>query len=165
MAGMDYDEFKEFADSIKGLAKDYDKFLDNFLTKEGMRCLASTKRLTPVDMGALRNGWKLAGPFKRGKDRYVVIHNNLKYASFVEDGHIQNERFLPIEYLEDSTKGQMIAGSLKAKYGENIKGIKLKKKWVKGHHMARISLTRTQNKLDARFEKAFSDFCKGKGLG
>jgi len=31
--------------------------------------------------------------------------------------------------------------------------------------MARVALTQTQNKLDARFEKAFVDFCKARGLG
>lgn len=134
MSGMDYSQFEQLANNVKDLAKDYDKFLDDFLVQEGNRCLANTKRRTPVDTGALRNRWKLAGPFKRGGDRYVVIHNNLNYASFVEEGHrlVRNGRTL---------------------------------KWVNGRHMARIALTQTQNKLDARFEKAFSDFCKARGLG
>ena len=165
MSGMDYSQFKELADSCKELAKDYDKFLDDFILQEGNRCLANTKRRTPVDMGTLRNRWKLDGPFKQGNTKYVVIHNNLQYASFVEDGHMQRERFLPIKYLEQSPGGNEIVSYLKQKYGSDIGGIKLKNKWIPGTHMARIALTQTQNKLDARFEKAFVQFCKGKGLG
>lgn len=165
MSGMDYDGFKQLTKNFKDLAKDYDKFLDDFIVTEGNRCLANTKRRTPVDMGTLRDRWKLSGPFQRGGVKYVVIHNNLNYASFVEDGHMQHKRFLPIKYLEQSPGGAKIAASLKAQYGSDIQGIMLKHKWVKGHHMARIALTQTQNKLDSRFEKAFSDFCKGKGLG
>ena len=164
MSGMDYSQFEQLANSFKQVQKDFDKFLDDFLLREGNRCLANTKRRTPVDMGTLRNRWKLAGPYKKGKDKYVVIHNNLSYASFVEDGHMQRKRFLPIEYLEKSPKGQQLAAQLRQKYGSSIKGITLKNKWIKGQHMARIALTQTQNKLDARFEKAFVDFCKGKGL-
>lgn len=162
---MNYDEFKELVKGCKELAKDYDKFLDDFLTTEGMRCLANTKRRTPVDMGTLRDRWKLSGPFKRGNTKYVVIHNNLDYASFVEDGHMQQERFLPIKYLEQSPNGSKLAATLRGRYGNDIQGIMLKHKWIKGHHMARIALTQTENKLDARFERAFVAFCKGKGLG
>lgn len=162
---MDYSGFEQLTQSFKQLSKDYDKFLDDFIIREGNRCLANTKRRTPVDMGTLRNRWKLSGPFKRGNTKYVVIHNNLNYASFVEDGHMQHERFLPIKYLEQSPKGSQLAASLRQKYGDDIQGIMLKEKWINGHHMARMALTQTQNKLDLRFEKAFTDFCKAKGLG
>lgn len=165
MSGFDYEQFKQLANSVKDLNKDFDTFLNDFLLREGMRCLANTKRRTPVDMGTLRNRWKLSGPFKNGNTKYVVIHNNLNYASFVEDGHMQRERFLPIKYLEKSPGGTEIVNYLKQKYGSDIKGVKLKNKWIPGKHMARIALTQTQNKMDARFEQAFVDFCKGKGLG
>jgi len=165
MSGMDYSQFEQLANSVKELAKDYDKFLDDFLMQEGNRCLANTKRRTPVDLGTLRNRWKLSGPFKSGRNRYVVIHNNLNYASFVEEGHMQRERFLPIKYFEQSPGGSEIVSYLRQKYGSDIKGVKLKNKWIPGVHMARVALTQTQNKLDARFEKAFVDFCKARGLG
>lgn len=87
MSGMNYEQFKQLADNCKELAKDYDKFLDDFLLREGNRCLRDTKRNTPKVTGRLINAWKLSGPFKRNFDRYVVIHNNVEYASFVEDGH------------------------------------------------------------------------------
>lgn len=165
MSGMDYSQFEQLANNVKGLAQDYDKFLDDFLIREGNRCLANTKRRTPVDLGTLRNRWKLSGPFKSGRTKYVVIHNNLNYASYVEEGHMQRERFLPIQYFEQSPGGSEIVAYLRQKYGSDIEGVKLKNKWIPGVHMARIALTQTQNKLDLRFEQAFSDFCKARGLG
>lgn len=164
MSGMDYSQFEELVKSYKDLAKDYDNFLNDFITKEGMRCLANTKRRTPVDTGTLRNRWKLHGPYKKGNTRYVVIGNNLKYASFVEDGHMQYARFIPLTHLAVTGNGNKIISAMRAKYGSNVKGIKLKRKWIKGHHMARIALTQTQQKLPQRFERAFKDYCKGKGL-
>lgn len=150
--GMDYNEFKKLTKSIEGLAKDYDKFLGDFLTEQGMRCLASTKRRTPVDTGLLRNSWKLSGPYKNGNERYVVIHNGVKYASFVEEGH---------RIINKSGKVRVGVGKGKTKTIQATPYVK----WQKGKHMARISLVEVQNRLPARFETAFKNFCKGKGLG
>lgn len=87
MGDFNYKEFEKFRDNFAGLAKDYDKFLGDFLMTEGMKCLADTKRRTPVDTGNLRERWQLSGPFKRGDTKYVAIHNSVRYASWVEDGH------------------------------------------------------------------------------
>ena len=153
--GMNYDDFKALTKSIEGLAKDYEKFLGDFLTEQGMKCLANTKRRTPVDTGLLRNSWKLSGPYKSGDERYVVIHNGVKYASFVEDGH---------RIINNSDKIRVTAGR-----GKNKKTIRSQVnpfvRWKEGVHMARISLVEVQNKLPGRFETAFKNFCKGKGLG
>lgn len=85
--GMDYGEFEELAKNFKTLVKDYNKFLGDFLLVEGNKNLADTKRNTPVDTSRLINSWKLSGPFKRGDERYVVVHTNVKYATWVENGH------------------------------------------------------------------------------
>lgn len=132
--GMDYSEFEQLVKNFRGMVKDYHGFLNEFLVGEGNRCLAETKRNTPVDTGRLRNAWKLSGPFKRGDEKYVVIHNNVKYAGWVEDGHrIVNQ------------------------YGDTGK-------WQKGVHMARVALVRTQLSMDKRFNTAFNKYCRMKGI-
>lgn len=132
---MDYSEFEQLAKNFKGLLKDYDTFTSEFLQIEGNKCLADTKRNTPTRTSRLKNSWKLSGPFKRGQSKYVVIHTNVNYASWVEDGHrIVNQ------------------------YGDTGK-------WQPGKHMARKALVNTQLKLDKRFETAFKKFCRGKGIG
>ena len=138
--GMDYDEFEKLTKNFQKLVNDYDKFVDDFLKTEGNKCLANTIENTPVNPingGRLKGGWRLAGPFKRaGNIRYVIIHNPVKYAIWVEDGHrIVNQ------------------------YGVDTG------RWKKGVHMARIALAETELKLDSRFRTQFNKFCKDRGVG
>lgn len=134
MSGFDMNEFKKLKKSVVELSREYDTFLNRFITGEGMRCLGNTKELTPVDTSRLINSWTLSGPFKKGNTRYVAIHTNVYYASWVEDGHrIVNQ------------------------YGTFG--------WQPGKHMARRALLATELKLPQRFDEAFADFCRGKGIG
>lgn len=159
--GFDFREFEQFVNAHKELAKDLDKFTDDFLIKQGMWCMAQTKRLTPVDTGRLRNAWKVSGPFKRKGEKYVVIHNNVEYASFVEDGHriINNSgnRYIPVV----NSRGKKTGRTTVIRLGEEGKGVR----WQKGKHMARIALTKTQNAMPQRFATEFKKFCKEKGIG
>lgn len=155
---MDHSQFKDFVKNFKDFAKDYHSFLNDFLTEQGMECLANTKKNTPVDTGRLRNAWKLSGPFKKGDDRYVVIHNNVNYASFVEDGHKVTNKSGNIRVPVGRGKNRRTAT---LKLGDAAKGVK----WVKGHHMARIALTKQQIKMPGKFETEFRKFCKRKGIG
>ena len=134
--GMDYSEFEELAKNFKQLTKDYNKFLGDFLMKEGNKCFADTVSNTPNVTGRLIGGWRLSGPFKRGDSRYVVIHNNVKYAKWVEDGH------------------RIVKPS-----GEDTG------RWQPGKHMARKALINTELNLDKNFNKEFKNFCKTRGIG
>ena len=155
---MDFDSrgLEELLRNFKGLAHDYENFLEDFLTKQGLDCVAETKKRTPVDTGRLRNSWQCSKMFKKGNERYVVvgtdkhsltddetiraangekftnkvIANNVYYASWVEDGH------------------KTVNGG-----------------WVKGVHMARNALNVIENKMPGRFQKDFEKWCKGKGIG
>lgn len=133
MSGFEINEFKKFRKNVKNLNKHYDNFLNNFITKEGQVCLANTKSRTPVDTHRLINSWQLSGPFTKQNTKFVTVHTNVNYASWVEDGHI-----------------------IKNQYGTY--GFK------PGVHMARIALQQTESTLQANFDKAFKDFCRGKGL-
>lgn len=159
--GMDHSQFKDFVKNFKDFAKDYHSFLNDFLTEQGMECLANTKKNTPVDTGRLRNAWKLSGPFKKGDDRYVVIHNNVNYASFVEDGHRVRNNSGNISVPIVDSRGKKTGRKTVIRLGEEGKGVR----WVKGHHMARIALTKQQIKMPAKFETEFKKFCKRKGIG
>lgn len=163
--GMDYSEFEELLESVKAIQKQHETFIRKFLLEMGMRCLGQTKKLTPVDTGNLRNRWELSNVFRRGDELYVVIFNPVEYASFVEDGHWQDKRFLPLKHLESgSRKSKALVASIKAKYGTDTEGIMLKEKWIPGHHMARISIAKIERELPKRYEQAFKQFMKTLGV-
>ena len=159
---MDYSQFEDLLDSFKQVQKQHEVFLRKFLTEMGMRALAQTKKLTPVDTGNLRNRWELSQVFRKGDSLYIVLFNPAEYASHVEDGHMQRRRFLPIEYLDSPKSAKMVA-SIKQKYGEDAKGIMLQDKWIPGYHMARISVSKIEREIPKRYEKALQQFMKGLG--
>lgn len=162
--GVDYSGMQDLLDNFKEVQKQHEVFIRNFLTEMGMRALANTKKLTPVDTGNLRNRWELSQVFRRGDELYVVLFNPVEYASHVEDGHMQRKRFLPIEYLDSPSSKKMVS-SLKAKYGDDMKGIMLQDKWIPGYHMARIAITKIEREIPKRYEKAMKEFMKGLGAG
>jgi hypothetical protein len=161
---FDYKEMQELLDGFKGLQKQYEAFLRNFLKEMGMRALAQTKKLTPVDTGNLRNRWELSQVYRKGDSLYIVLFNPVEYASFVEEGHMQHRRFLPIKYLEESPKSAKYVEWLKDYYGYDMGGVMLQEKWIPGVHMARISINKIEKELPARYEKAFKQFVSGLGV-
>ena len=162
---MDFREFQNLLDSFKEVQKQHERFIREFLTEMGMRALAQTKKLTPVDTGNLRNSWELSQVFRRGDELYIVLFNPVEYASHVEDGHMQRRRFLPIQYLEGSPASAKMVASIKQKYGDDVKGVMLQDKWIPGHHMARISITKIEREIPKRYERALKQFMRGLGAG
>jgi hypothetical protein len=160
---MDYRQFEDLLDSFKQVQKQHEAFLRKFLTEMGMRALAQTKKLTPVDTGNLRNRWELSQVYRNGDSLYIVLFNPVEYASHIEDGHRQRKRFLPIKYLVDSPANAKMVASIKQKYGDDVDGVMLQEKWIPGHHMARISIAKIEREIPKRYEKALRQFMKGLG--
>lgn len=161
--GMEYKDMQKLLDTFKITQKNHEAFIRKFLLEMGMRTLAQTKALTPVDTGNLRNHWELSQVMRRGDELWIVIFNSALYASHVEDGHMQHRRFLPLKYLEQSVKSRRIARYARKQYGKDVKGIMLKEKWVPGKHMARISITKVQQEIPVRYKKALKQFMSGLG--
>lgn len=90
--GVDFEEFKNFANNFKKMTFKYDKFLFDFLTKIAMDALAKTKKRTPVDTGELRRNWHITRVMKKGNDLIVYLYNSKDYASYVEMGHTTRNR-------------------------------------------------------------------------
>ena len=69
---------------------------------------------------------------------YVEVGTNVEYALYVNDGHAQHRRFLPIKYISVNGKG-LNKTEIIAKYGEKFKGkkggiggIMLKERYIPG---------------------------------
>ena len=71
---MDFREFQDLLDSFKEVQKQHEVFLRKFLTEMGMRALAQTKKLTPVDTGNLETDGNQAAHGK-GDNVYIVLFN------------------------------------------------------------------------------------------
>lgn len=133
--------------------KEYDIFIRDFLTEMGMRCLAQTKKLTPVDTGRLRETWEISDVNELGSYLYISIFNNTEYASWVEDGHKQKHRFVPGSFLNG-----------KFEYIPNYPtGMVLSDKYIPGEHMARISIEQVERNMPRRFNIAFKQFMASLG--
>lgn len=135
---------------ILDIQKKHEAFIRNFLFEMGMRAMAQTKALTPVDTGNLRNRWELQGVFRKGEELYVVLFNPVEYASFVEDGHRQRKRWVPGRW-----QGNRFIYDRDAKTG-----MMLREKWVQGKFMARISINKIENEMPARYEAALRKFLR-----
>lgn len=94
---MDYGGFERLRDNLLSLNSDIKTMIEKFLLDEAQKVLTLTIDNTPVDTGLLRENWELSDVRRRGDKIEVSIINNVKYASFVEYGHL-------------STKGKWVDG-------------------------------------------------------
>lgn len=132
---FDYSGMKELFNQVQSLQKHHDAFIRNFLKEMGLRCLAETKRRTPVLSGHLRRNWQLSDVYRRGNELYIVLWNPVEYSSFVEQGH-----------------------RLKTKDGDEDG-------WWEGYHMAKVSIDKINEEIPARYDRAMQQFIAGLGGG
>lgn len=94
---MDYRSFERLRDNLLSLNSDIKPMIEKFLLDEAQKVLTLTTDNTPYITGHLRANWELSEIRRRGDKIEVSIINNIKYASFVEYGHL-------------STKGKWVDG-------------------------------------------------------
>ncbi len=61
---------------------------------------------------------------------YVEVGTNVEYALYVNDGHVQHRRFLPISYLSAGGRTKYVHTS--GKKGKKSGGIMLKERYIPG---------------------------------
>jgi hypothetical protein len=71
---------------------------------------------------------------------YVEVGTNVKYALFVNDGHIQHRRFLPAERLSAGGRTKYLKG--------NSKGIMLSERYVAGKFFMEKGMTDAKPRLE-----------------
>lgn len=135
--GLDYSEFKKLAEGFAKFTSEYEKWLHQFLLKEGMRFIKEVKPRTPVDTGDLRNHWKLEGITREGDTLKVWFVNTMDYATFVEYGHAK-------PYKSGAAPGSA--------------------DWVDGYFMMTVSLDVIYREMPSRFDKEFLNFIKTYGV-
>ena len=97
--------------------------------------MRKTIQKTPVDTGELRRSWTVGTVEKRGDLYYIEVINPLEYAQYVEYGHRQ-------------TPGRYVPAI----------GKKLKKSWVPGKHMLKLSTEELQRQAQPFVEKKINQW-------
>ena len=90
----------------------------------------------------------------------VEYSTNVEYALYVNDGHVQHRRFLPIRYLSAGGRSKYVKSP-------NAKGIMLKERYVAGAHYVEkvmdIDTPRIENLINSFMEQIMRE-AEGAGL-
>lgn len=145
--------------SIEGWAEfveNFAKFVDQWEAKKaillrrmGNIYLNSVLPFVPVDTSRLVDSIFL---FDDGiSEDYVEVGTNVKYALFVDEGHVQHKRFLPADRLS-------VGGKSKYLKSKDQKGIMLKERYVQGAHFMDKGMTAAKPSL-TRLVNSFMEKC------
>ena len=138
MAGSDFtvEGWDKYAEHFAQVVDKWDDKLKILLQRIGLIMEREISPLIPVDTSNLVSKFSI----EIGGD-YVVYGTNVEYAIYVDEGHVQHKRFLPIKYLS-------VGGRAKYIKGKNQKGIMLKEKYVKGAHFIDKGMEKANPRID-----------------
>lgn len=77
---FDFSELAEYYKNFQKMNGLWVAWLHNFLMQEGLRVVAETKLMTPVDTSLLRSSWRVDGIVKNGSTLTVYFVNPVYYA-------------------------------------------------------------------------------------
>lgn len=131
------------AERLRKVAADYGGALERLARDGTLRAVEKAAELTPptgedlagtnTRTGELKDHWKpdsQTQPQRRGREIVTVLANNMKYASYVNDGHRMDRHFVPGLYVNP--------GSGLLEYNPNKKGglvVGTKTTYVEGLHI------------------------------
>lgn len=143
--GFSIDGWEEFVENFGKLADKWAEKKEILLKRMGAIYKEEIMPHVPVDTSRLVDSFTI---YIQGIPQdYIEVGTNVKYALFVNDGHVQHKRFLPASKL--STGG-------KTKYlkSDNQKGIMLSERYVSGAHF----MEKGMQNAKPRFETLINSF-------
>ena len=128
--------WKEFTERCQGVVDKFEEKKLVLMNKMANICLSEISPLIPVDTS------RLVSSFQVGvvTPNEAEIGTNVEYALYVNDGHVQHRRFLPISYLSAGGRGKYIQPG-------NTKGIMLKEKYIHGKHFLENGMRQAEPRL------------------
>ncbi len=143
MDGFEIEGWTEFVENFARFVDKWEAKKAILLKKMGNCLLKGVLPFVPADTSNLVDHIFLFADHI--SEDYVEVGTNVKYALFVDEGHVQHKRFLPVESLS-------VGGKKKYLKSKDQKGIMLKERYVQGAHfmdkgfaVAKPSLTRLVN--------------------
>ena len=121
--GLTIEGWEDFVNNFSALVDKWEDKKAVLLRRMGAIYLSEVKPNVPVDTSRLVDNIFV---FDDGIPQdYIEVGTDVKYALYVNDGHVQHKRFLPADKLS-------VGGRAKYLKAENQKGIMLSEKYVKG---------------------------------
>lgn len=137
--------WKEFTERCQGVVDSFEAKKLVLMRRMSNICLEEISPLIPVDTSRLVSSFQV-GVITPDE---AEIGTNVEYAIYVNDGHVQHKRFLPISYLSAGGRGKYIKSG-------NTKGIMLKEKYVPGKHF----LENGMRQAEPRFKSIGESFMR-----
>lgn len=147
--GFSIDGWTEFVENFAKFVDSWEAKKAILLKRMGNIYLNNMLPFVPVDTSRLVDSISL---FTEGiPDDYVEVGTNVKYAIYVDEGHVQHKRFLPADKLT-------VGGKAKYLKSRDQKGIMLKESYVQGAHFLDKGLTAAKPSL-TRLVNSFMEEC------
>lgn len=143
MADTDFsiDGWEEFVEAFAEVVDKWEEKKKVLLQRIGTIMEAEISPLIPVDTSRLVSSFSIS---VCGSES-VQYATNVHYAIYVDEGHIQHRRFLPVKYLS-------VGGRAKYLKSNNAKGIMLKEKYVQGVHFIDNGMQRATPRIERLIE-------------
>lgn len=149
LSGFSIEGWAEFVENFAKFVDSWEAKKAILLQRMGNIYLNNMLPFVPVDTSRLVDSISL---FTEGiPDDYVEVGTNVKYALFVDEGHVQHKRFLPADKLT-------VGGRSKYLKSRDQKGIMLKESYVQGAHFLDKGLTAAKPSL-TRLVQSFMEEC------
>ena len=147
--GFSIDGWAEFVENFAKFVDQWEAKKAILLQRMGNIYLSNMLPFVPVDTSRLIDSISL---FTEGiPSDYVEVGTNVKYALYVDEGHVQHKRFLPADKLT-------VGGRSKYLKSRDQKGIMLKESYVQGAHFLDKGLTAAKPSL-TRLINSFMEEC------
>lgn len=147
--GFSIEGWAEFVENFAKFVDQWEAKKATLLRRMGKIYLNSVLPFVPVDTSRLVDSIFL---FDDGiSEDYVEVGTNVKYALFVDEGHVQHKRFLPADRLS-------VGGKSKYLKSKDQKGIMLKERYVQGAHFMDKGMTAAKPSL-TRLVNSFMEEC------
>lgn len=160
MAGSTFEieGWEEFVEAFGKFADKWDAKKEILLKRIGAIMESEISPLVPVDTSNLVSKFAISIEVG-GSEDYVQYATNVEYAMYVNDGHVQHRRFLPIRYLSAGGRAKYVKGN-------NAKGIMLKERYVEGKHFVengmQTATPRIERLIESFMEQIFREVEGGK---
>lgn len=121
------DGWEEFTARCENLVDKWEEKKLLLMQRMANICLEEISPLIPVDTSRLVSSFQIGVVTPDEAE----IGTNVEYALYVNDGHVQHRRFLPISYLSANGRKKYVHSKGKKK-GKSAGGIMLKEKYIPG---------------------------------